>query len=169
MAMVGLFWIAEDGGVYLGAQPEGYGAGVRLTRDWVEGLGTGQSAVWGWSEIRSASVRYVRIRSSARLLATTAVDLVTSAVAGGGEAAAAFEVHLETVDRTVELNTQSAAALGGYVQSEYDLSVALLDRLVAGTADVDTLARWGRAHAAEGTPRREQREALLRAWAATED
>ncbi|MFF9775101.1 hypothetical protein ACF1HJ_15770 [Streptomyces sp. NPDC013978] len=169
MAMVGLFWIAEDGGVYVGAQPEGFGPGVRLTRDWVEGLGTGQSAVWGWSEIRSATVRYVRIRSSARLLATTAVDLVTNAVAGGGDAAAAFEVHLETVDRTVELNAQSAAALGGYVQSEYDLSVALLDRLVAGTADVETLARWGRAHAAEGTPRREQREALLRAWAATED
>ncbi|QYX78503.1 hypothetical protein [Streptomyces akebiae] len=165
MAMVGLFWIAEDGGVYVGAQPEGYGPGVRLTRDWVEGLGTGQSAVWGWSEIRSATVRYVRIRSSARLLATTAVDLVTNAVAGGGDAAAAFEVHLETADRTVELNAQSAAALGGYVQSEYDLSVALLDRLVAGTADVETLARWGRAHAAEGTPRREQREALLREWA----
>ncbi|WP_060886847.1 hypothetical protein [Streptomyces caniscabiei] len=169
MAMVGLFWIAEDGGVYVGAQPEGFGPGVRLTRDWVEGLGTGQSAVWGWSEIRSATVRYVRIRSSARLLATTAVDLVTNAVAGGGEAAAAFEVHLETVDRTVELDTRSAAALGGYVQSEYDLSVALLDRLVAGTADVETLARWGRAHAAEGTPRREQREALLREWAATGD
>lgn len=165
MAMVGLFWIAEDGGVYVGAQPEGYGPGVRLTRDWVEGLGTGQSAVWGWSEIRSATVRYVRIRSSARLLATTAVDLVTNAVAGGGDAAAAFEVHLETADRTVELNAQSAAALGGYVQSEYDLSVALLDRLVAGTADVETLARWGRAHAVEGTPRREQREALLREWA----
>ncbi|WP_119582664.1 hypothetical protein [Streptomyces europaeiscabiei] len=165
MAMVGLFWIAEDGGVYVGAQPEGYGDGVRLTRDWVEGLGTGQSAVWGWSEIRSIAVRYVRIRSGARLLATTAVDLVASAVAGGGDAAAEFEVHLETVDRTVELNTLSAAALGGYVQSEYDLSVALLDRIVAGTADVDTLASWGRAHATEGTPRREQREALLRKWA----
>ncbi|MDT0573100.1 hypothetical protein RM704_37570 [Streptomyces sp. DSM 3412] len=166
MAMVGLFWIAEDGGVYVGAQPEGFGPGVRLTPDWVEGLGTGQSAVWGWSEIRSAAVRYVRIRSGARLLATTAVDLVANAVAGGGDAAAAFEVHLETADRTVELNAYSAAALGGYVQSEYDLSVALLDRLVAGTADVETLARWGRAHAAEGTPRREQREALLREWAA---
>ncbi|WNZ09775.1 hypothetical protein [Streptomyces sp. 11x1] len=166
MAMVGLFWIAEDGGVYVGAQPEGFGHGVRLTRDWVEGLGTGQSAVWGWSEIKSATVRYVRVRSGARLLATTAVDLVTHAVAGGGDAAAAFEVHLETADRTVELNALSAAALGGYVRSEYDLSVALLDRLVAGTADVDTLARWGRDHAAEGTPRREQREALLREWTA---
>ncbi|MFF6785010.1 hypothetical protein [Streptomyces sp. NPDC012510] len=165
MAMVGLFWIAADGGVYVGAEPEGYGYGVRLTRDWVEGLGTGQSAVWGWSEIRSIDVRYVRIRSAARLLGTTAVELVTNAVAGGGDAAAAFEVHLETADRTVELNAQSAAALGGYVQSEYDLSVALLERIVAGTADVETLADWGRAHAAEGTPRREQREALLRKWA----
>ena len=164
MAMVGLFWIAEDGGVYVGAQPEGYGDGVRLTRDWGEGLGTGKRAVRGWTEIRTIAVRYVPIRSCARLL-TTAVDLVANAVAGGGDAAAAFEVHLETVDRTVELNTLSAAALGGYVQSEYDLSVALLDRIVAGTADVDTLASWGRAHATEGTPRREQREALLRKWA----
>ncbi|QFQ99092.1 hypothetical protein F9278_26420 [Streptomyces phaeolivaceus] len=162
MAMVGLFWIAEDGQVYLGARPEGYGCGVRLTRDWVEGLGTGQSAVWGWSEIRSVAVRYVRVRSGARLLASTAVDLV----AGGGEAAAAFEVHLVTAESTVELNTMSAAALGGYVRSEYDLSLALLDRIVSGAADVDTLARWGRAHAAEGTPRRERREALLRTWAA---
>ncbi|WP_216588452.1 hypothetical protein [Streptomyces brasiliscabiei] len=166
MAMVGLFWIAEDGGVYVGARPEGYGNGVRLTRDWVEALGTDQSAVWGWSEIRSVAVRYVRIRSGARLLATTAVDLVLNAVAGGGDAAAAFEVHLETADRTVELNAQSAASLGGYVQSEYDLSAALLERLAADPAAVDTLAEWGRAHAAEGTPRREEREALLRSWAA---
>jgi hypothetical protein len=74
-------------------------------------------------------------------------------------------VHLETADRTVELNTQSAAALGGYVQSEYDLSVALLDRIVDGIVDVGVLEEWGREHAAEGTRRREEREALLRRWA----
>ncbi|WP_338896992.1 hypothetical protein WBG99_16240 [Streptomyces sp. TG1A-60] len=165
MAMVGLFWIAADGGVYVGAEPEGYGRGVRLTRDGVVGLGTGQGGSWGWAEVRSVAVRDVRIRSAARLLAGAAVDLVGSAVTGGGESPAAFEVHVGTAEGTVELTTWAAPALGGYVPSEYDLSVALLERFVAGTADVDTLAEWGRAHAGECTPHREEREALLRKWA----
>lgn len=165
MAMVGLFWIAADGGVYVGAEPEGYGRGVRLTRDGVEGLGTDQGGGWSWAEVRSVAVRDVRIRAAARLLATAAVDLVGSAVAGGGESPAAFEVHVETAEGTVELSAHSAAAAGGYVPSEYDLSVALLERFVAGAADVETLAHWGRVHAGGGTPWREEREALLRKWA----
>ncbi|WP_149825772.1 hypothetical protein [Streptomyces tailanensis] len=166
MAMVGLFWIAEDGGVYVGAEPEGIGRAVRLTRDGLEGLGADQSGHWGWAEVRSVTVRDVRIRSSARLFASTAVDMAFSAVLGGSDLPGAFEVHVETADGTVELDTYTAPALGGYVQSEYDLFVALLERFVAGTADVETLAEWGRTHAREGTPGREEREALLRKWAA---
>ena len=165
MAMVGLFWIAADGGVYVGAEPDGYGWAVRLTRDGVQGRGTDQGGDWSWAEVRSVVVRDVRIRSAARLLAAAAVDFVGSVVSGGGEYPAAFEVHFETAEGTVELSTYSAAAAGGYVQSEYDLSVALLERFAAGTANVDTLAEWGRAHAGEGTRRREEREALLREWA----
>ncbi|WP_189787679.1 hypothetical protein [Streptomyces capitiformicae] len=165
MAMVGLFWIAEDGGVYVGAEPEGYARAVRLTRDGLEGLGTDQRGHWGWAEVRSVAVRDVRARSSARLFASTAVDMALNVVGVGTDLPGLFEVHVETADGTVELDTYAAPAIGGYVQSEYDLSVALLERFVAGTADVDALAEWGRAHAGEGTPGREEREALLRKWA----
>lgn len=165
MAMVGLFWIAGDGGVYVGAEPEGYGRGVRLSRVGIEGLGMDQGGAWGWAEVRSVAVRDVRIRSAGRLLVTAAVDLAVSAVQGGGDIPAAFEVHVETVEgATVELEAYTAAATGGYVQSEYDLSVALLNRFVDGTADIGVLEEWGRAHAGQGTPRREEREALLRTW-----
>ena len=51
---------------------------------------------------------------------------------------------------------------GGYVPSEYELSVALLERFVERAADVGELAEWGRAHAGERAPGREEREALLR-------
>ncbi|GAB2924385.1 MULTISPECIES: hypothetical protein [Streptomyces] len=166
MAMVGLFWIAGDGGVYVGAEPEGAGRGVRLTRDGVVGLGADQGGEWRWADLRSVATRYVRIRSAGRLMVTAAVDLALSAVAGGGDSPAAFEVHLETADgATVELEAYMASAVGGHVESEYDLSVALLNRLVDGTADVGPLEDWGRAFAGEGTPRREEREALLRKWA----
>ncbi|MEU6802929.1 hypothetical protein [Streptomyces neyagawaensis] len=165
MAMVGLFWIAEDGGVYVGAEPEGAGRGLRLTRDGVVGLGVDQGGEWRWADLRSVALRYVRIRSAGRLVVTAAVDLALSAVAGGGGSPGAFEVHLETADgTTVELEAYMASAVGGYVESEYDLSVGLLNRLVDGTADLGPLEDWGRAYAAEGTPRREEREALLRKW-----
>ncbi|EKX69137.1 hypothetical protein Sipo8835_44060 [Streptomyces ipomoeae] len=165
MAMVGLFCIAEDGEVYVGGEPEGYARGVRLTRGGLEGLGTGQGGRWSWADVRAVVVRDVRIRSSARLLASTAVDLALTVAMGGTDVPGAFEVHVETADGTVELDAYAAPALGGYVQSEYDLSIDLLDRFVAGTADVGVLAEWGRTHAREGTPRREEREALLREWA----
>ncbi|MET9846068.1 hypothetical protein [Streptomyces ossamyceticus] len=166
MAMVGLFWFAEDGGVYIGAEPEGNGRAVRLTRDGVQGLGGEQRGEWGWADVRSVVVRDVRIRSARRLVATAAVDIALSLAQMGGDMPGVFEVHVETVDgTTVELDAYMTAATGGYVQSEYDLSVALLDRIVDGTVDVGVLEEWGREHAVEGTRRREEREALLRTWA----
>ncbi|BBC35200.1 hypothetical protein SGFS_064940 [Streptomyces graminofaciens] len=164
MAMVGLFWVTEDGVVYVGSEPEGYGRGVRLTAAGVEGLGTDQGGSWAWGEVGGVEVRDMKIRpSTSRLLVGAAVDLVVSTISGGGDSPGAFEVHLDTADGTVELEAYVAAAAGGYAQSEYDLSVALLKRLADGTADLGALEEWGRG--AEGTPRREEREALLRKWA----
>jgi hypothetical protein len=166
MSMVGLFWIAEDGGVYVGAEPEGSGRAVRLTRDGVQGIGVDQTGQWRWADVRSVAVRDVRIRSARRLVLTAAVDIALSLAQMGGGMPGVFEVHVETVDgTTVELDAYMTAATGGYVQSEYDLSVALLDRIVDGIVDVGVLEEWGREHAAEGTRRREEREALLRRWA----
>lgn len=56
------------------------------------------------------------------------------------------------------------AAPRGYAESEYDLSVTLLQRFVTGIADVSALLEWGRTHVVEGTLGREEREALLREW-----
>ncbi|MDX3690089.1 hypothetical protein PV726_07015 [Streptomyces europaeiscabiei] len=166
MAMVGLFWIAEDGGVYIGAKPDGYGRGVRLTSAGVEGLGTDQGGHWAWAEVRGVAVKYVKIRSAGRLLVGAAFDLVGTAVTGHGDAPGAFEVHVDTGDGSVvELEAYMAPAGGGYVPSEYELSMKLLDRLAGGTANVDALEAWGRTHGIEGTPRREEREALLKEWA----
>jgi hypothetical protein len=163
MAMVGLFWITESS-VYVGAEPEGYGRSVRLTPIGVEGLGTGQQGIWGWSEVGALSVHYARVRSGARWLVGTAVNTVLDAATGGGDIPGAFEVHVETKEgATVELTTYTAA-VNAYHESEYELSVALLERITAGVADVSALLAWGREHAAEGTPGRDEREALLRAW-----
>lgn len=162
MAMVGLFWITETS-VYIGAEPAGYGRGVRLTAGGVEALGTDQRGSWAWSDVRSLGVRYAPVRSGSRWMVGAAVDTVMDVALGGGDAPAVFEVHVEDADGTTELDTHSAAPYG-YTESEYDLSVALLQRFVSGIAHVPALLEWGRAHATEGTPRRRDREALLRGW-----
>ncbi|MGW0825502.1 hypothetical protein [Streptomyces sp. NPDC002845] len=166
MAMVGLFWITEKF-VYVGAEPEGYGRGVRLTPEGVEAVGTGQTGFWVWEDIRSVEVRDARVRASAgRMLVSDVLGSVLTAVTGDGDAPAAFEVHLETGDetggKTVELDVFAAAS--GYLKSEYDLSVTLLERFVSGVADVSALLEWARGHVVEGTLRREEREVLLRGW-----
>lgn len=56
--------------------------------------------------------------------------------------------------------------LGGiHTPDEYELSRTLLERITDSHEVVGELLAWGRHHAAEGTPRREEREALLRKWA----
>jgi hypothetical protein len=163
MAMVGLFWITETS-VYVGAEPEGYGRSVRLTADGVEAVGTDQEGSWAWSDIRSVGVHYAPVRSAgARWVVGAAVNTALDVALGGGDTPPAFEVHITTEDGTTELDTRSAA-IHAYTQDEYDLSVALLERFVTGIADVSALLEWGRVHATEGTPRREEREALLRGW-----
>ncbi|MPY63364.1 hypothetical protein [Streptomyces spongiae] len=162
MAMVGLFWITETS-VYVGAEPEGYGRSVRLTADGVEALGTDQRGSWAWVDVRALGVHCAPVRSGSRWMVGAAVSTVLDAALGGGEVPPVFEVHVEDEDGTTELDTYSAA-LHGYATFEYDLSVMLLQRFVTGIANVSVLLDWGRAHAVEGTPGREAREALLRQW-----
>jgi len=163
MAMVGLFWITEEF-VYVGAEPVGYGRGVRLTAEGIEAVGADQGGAWAWADVRAVTVHDVKVRSAVRALVGHVLDGVTTAVTGDYEPPGAFEVHVETADEKAELAVY--AAVGGYVASEYELSLALLERLVAAPADVSALLDWGRVHAAAGTLRREEREALLRTWAA---
>ncbi|MER6086593.1 hypothetical protein [Streptomyces bluensis] len=168
MAMVGLFWITETS-VYVGAEPAGYGKGVRLTADGVEALGTDQEGRWAWADLRSVGVHFAPVRRSAsgwKALGNavgTAIDVADVILGGVGDPPPVFEVHVETVDGTTELDTYGAAPRG-YAAAEYDLSVNLLQRFVTGIADVSALLEWGRAHAVEGTPGRDEREALLRGW-----
>jgi hypothetical protein len=162
MAMVGLFWITETS-VYVGAQPDGCGRGVRLTADGVEALGTDQEGRWAWSDMRSVTVHCAPVRSGSRWVVGAVVNTVLDVASGGGDMPPVFEVHVEDGDGTTELDTYSAA-LHGYTEAEYDLSVTLLQRFVAGIANVSVLLEWGRVYAAGGTPRREEREALLRGW-----
>lgn len=162
MAMVGLFWITETS-VYVGAEPEGSGWSVRLSADGVEALGTNQEGTWAWSEVRSVGVHCAPVRSGAKWVVGAVVNTVLDVAAGGGELPPPFEVHVEDEGGTTVLDTYSAA-LHGYTETEYDLSVTLLQRFVTGIANVSALREWGRAHAAEGTPKRQEREALLRGW-----
>lgn len=168
MAMVGLFWITEKS-VYLGAEPAGYGPGVRLTADGVEALGTDQEGCWAWADVRFLRVHLAPVRRKASGwkavsdAVDTALDVAGLVLGGIGDAPPVFEVHVETEDGTTELDTYGAATRG-YTESEYDLSVTLLQRFVTGIADVSALLEWGHAYAAEGTPGREEREALLRGW-----
>lgn len=161
--MVGLFWINRES-VYVGAEPEGYGPGVRLTPEGVEALGEGQRGFWAWADVLELSVHYAEVRSSSRWMVNSVVDTILS-VGTAMEAPAAFEVHVRTAGEKAEL-TVYAAPVGGYVQTEYDLSVALLERFADGTADLARLMEWGREEGDGITPWRQAREALLRSWAA---
>ncbi|MBA2807826.1 MULTISPECIES: hypothetical protein [Streptomyces] len=168
MAMVGLFWITEKS-VYVGAEPAGYGPGVRLTADGVEALGADQEGCWAWADLRSVGVHFAPVRRKAsgwKALSNavdTALDVAGLVFGGIGDPPPVFEVHVETGDGTTELDAYGAAPRG-YTESEYELSVTLLQRFVTGIADVSALLEWGRTHVVEGTLGREEREALLREW-----
>ncbi|MFD8151055.1 hypothetical protein ACFV28_09935 [Streptomyces sp. NPDC059720] len=164
MAMVGLFWIGEDS-VYVGAEPMGAAAGLRLTGDGVEALGSGQGGSWAWEEVRRLEPRAVAVRSGVRRMASMAFDAVLTALTGEGQLPPAFAVEVTTARGTVEVSVHTAAAGGMPFPCEYELSVVLLERLADGGADIADLLAWGRDHAGAGTPPREEREALLRKWA----
>ncbi|MHA5054581.1 hypothetical protein [Streptomyces sp. SD15] len=165
MSMIGLFWITKES-VYVGAEPEGNGRGVRLTPDGLEALGTDQKGFWAWTDIREVTVHYATVRSSTQWLVNSTMDTVLDVATGGGNAPAAFEIHVRTDEEKAEL-TVYAAPVGGYVQSEYELSLTLLDRFVDGTVDVARLLEWGSVEGDGVTPWRVAREALLRSWAVT--
>ncbi|MGA4840617.1 hypothetical protein [Streptomyces sp. G45] len=164
MAMVGLFWIAE-GDVYVGAKPSGLAPGVRLTTEGVTGLGHQQQGLWLWDDIRALTVEDVPVKSLKRQVGMV-VDLALTVGLGGGDEAPSMTVCVQTADEEYELTAYTAAATG-YSQREYDLSRALLTRLTEGAATLHTtlsaMAQWGRAHEG-GSPRREERERLLRRW-----
>ncbi|MFH8794156.1 hypothetical protein [Streptomyces sp. NPDC017941] len=165
MAMVGLFWIAE-GDVYVGAKPSGLAPGVRLTPEGVTGLGHQQAGLWLWDDVRSLTVEDVPVKSLRRQVGVV-VDLALTVGLGGNDEAPTMTVCVGTPEEEIEL-TAYAAAASGYSQTEYDLSRALLSRLTEGAATLlttlDSMAAWGRAHEG-GTPRRDERERLLREWA----
>ncbi|QIY67481.2 MULTISPECIES: hypothetical protein [unclassified Streptomyces] len=165
VAMIGLFWITEKS-VYVGAEPAGNGRGVRLTPEGLEAVGTDQKGFWAWRDVRAVTVHDVQVRSSTRWLVNSVMDTVLDVATGGGEAPPAFELHVATDEEKAEL-TVYTAAVGGYVQSEYELSLDLLNRFVEGTADVSRLLEWGSAEGDGITPWRAAREALLRSWATT--
>ncbi|MER8046900.1 hypothetical protein [Streptomyces sp. NPDC094032] len=173
MAMVGLFWIAE-GDVYVGAKPSGHAPGVRLTPEAVVGLGDGQSRLHLWEDIRDLTVSEVPERTLMRqvgavrdLALGTVLELAMAGGTGlGGEAPPLMRVGVRTPDGVHELMTYVAAA-SGYSPAETDLSRALLSRLTEGEATLETtlaaMSQWGRTHEG-GTPRRSEREELLREW-----
>ncbi|CAL9365583.1 hypothetical protein [Streptomyces sp. enrichment culture] len=164
MAMVGLFWIGEDS-VHVGAEPAGAASGVRLTEDGVTVVGVDGGRFWTWDEVVRIETHDVPVRSGVRRLASMAFDAALVAVTGDGEQPPAFTVEVATAGETVLADAHAAVTGGIYLPSEYELSTALLRRLAEGQADVADLLAWGREHAAEGTPAREEREALLRKWA----
>ncbi|CAM5655647.1 hypothetical protein STAFG_1651 [Streptomyces afghaniensis 772] len=164
MAMVGLFWIGEDS-VYVGAEPTGAACGVRLSEDGVETLGAGRGRFWTWDEVVRIEPHDVPVRSGVRRLASMAFDAALVVVTGDGELPPPFCVDVTTAEETVRADVLAAVAGGIYLPSEYELSVTLLQRLAEGGAEIGDLLAWGRDHAAEGTPPREEREALLRKWA----
>ncbi|GGO42756.1 MULTISPECIES: hypothetical protein [Streptomyces] len=166
MAMVGLFWIAE-GDVYVGSKPSGLAPGVRLTPDGVTGLGHPQSGLWLWDDVESLTVEDVPLKSLKRHVGVVVEMALSMGLGGGQDAEGTMTVCVGTADEEVELTTYTAAA-SGYSQTEYDLSRALLARLTDGAATMMTtlaaMAEWGRSHEG-GTPRRDERERLLREWA----
>ncbi|MEU9476750.1 hypothetical protein [Streptomyces sp. NPDC048191] len=173
MAMVGLFWIAGSD-VYVGAKPSGLAPGVRLTPEGVVALGDGQAGLHLWEDVRALTVADVPVKSLKRQAGAVkdlALGMVLDvALCGGvgltGEEPPMMTVCVESADGEHELSAYVAAAVG-YSQTEADLSRTLLSRLTAGAATMATtlaaMSEWGRAWEG-GSPRRAEREALLRGW-----
>ena len=165
MAMVGLFWITEDS-VYVGAEPEGTTSGVRLTGDGVELLGRERAGSWSWDEIRGIEVADVPVRRTVRRHASIAFDLVSALLGQEPEQPPFFTVRVTTGGGTVGTSPFAAITGGIYGPMEYELSLALLRRLVdGGGTGLDDLLAWRRDHGTASTPGREERELLLLKWA----
>ncbi|MEV6669494.1 hypothetical protein [Streptomyces sp. NPDC051162] len=173
MAMVGLFWIVE-GDVYVGAKPSGPAPGVRLTPEGVAALGGGQSGLHLWEDVHALTVADVPVKSLKRqvgMVRDVALGTVKELALPMGhgrvdEAPALMSVRVESADGDHELAAYVAAAVG-YPQTEIDLSHALLARLTEGAATMETtlaaMSEWGRTWQG-GSPRRAEREELLRGW-----
>lgn len=194
VAMVGLFWIAGDvvhlgappskagPGVVLTA--DGLGAvGQADGRGWawedirslaIRDAPVKPPAARACLEFlragRRDAARELQTGPRASLMVGSALTSVLSPAANPAQGAvvgpggpALLSVHLETAEGPRRLGVHAAVA-GGYVRSEYELSQALLDRFVDGTASPAVLMAWHRDREDSGTPRRAAREALLRAW-----
>ncbi|CCK32244.1 hypothetical protein BN159_7865 [Streptomyces davaonensis JCM 4913] len=168
MAMVGLFWITEDS-VYIGAEPVGTAAGVRLSKDGVETLGIEHAGSWSWEEVRRIEAADVAVRSASRRWVSQAFDAAVVALTGDGEMPPAFTVRIDTGAEPVEVSVLSAIAGGIYGPVEYELSRTLLNRLVDGRTDLDELLAWRRDRAGDANPGREEREALMLKWIGDSD
>ena len=149
MAMVGLFWITDDA-VYIGAEPAGTASGVRLSQDGVEVLGR-NAGTWSWAEVCGIEVADVAVRALPQRWVSQAVDVVTSALTGGGELPPPFTVRVTTADGSVETDAYTAVAGGFYGPTEYELSRTLLARLVDGRTALDDLLQWRRDRAGDTT------------------
>ncbi|MFE5495280.1 hypothetical protein ACFQ7Z_35710 [Streptomyces virginiae] len=163
MAMVGLFWITVDA-VYVGSPPTVIGGCVKLTAEGLEAVDPDGSRAWNWEDLRSAVVEDVPVSGvSGRV--SRLIGSMVSAAAGVflGEGPREMRLWLETEGGPEEVTVYAAAA-GGYAAREIVLSMELLARFVARTADPRVLGAWGREHGREGTPPRAEREALLEAW-----
>ncbi|MET9730519.1 hypothetical protein ABZZ79_07610 [Streptomyces sp. NPDC006458] len=172
MAMVGLFWIAE-GDVYVGAKPSGLARGVRLTPEGVIALGDGRSRLHLWEDVHALTVADVPVKSLRRQVGTVTglalSTVINLAAAEGGpsqDAPPLMTLYVESADGRHELPAYTAAAVG-YTRTEVDLSRALLARLTEGAATMATtltaMSEWGRAWEG-GSPRKAEREELLRGW-----
>ncbi|MGW2419150.1 hypothetical protein ACWC0C_07780 [Streptomyces sp. NPDC001709] len=176
MAMVGLFCIAGSD-VYVGAKPSGLAPGVRLTLEGVVALGDRQSGLYPWEDVHALTVADVPVKSLKRQAGAVrdlALGMVLDvALSGGvgltGEDPPMMTVRVETAYGDHELSAYVAVAVG-YSRTEADLSRTLLSRLTDGAATMATtlaaMSEWGRAWEG-GSPRRAEREGLLREWVGT--
>ncbi|GHF46043.1 hypothetical protein GCM10010218_29100 [Streptomyces mashuensis] len=175
MAMVGLFWIA-GGDVYVGAKPSGQAPGIRLAPEGVVALGDGQAGLYPWEDVHGLTVVDVPVKTLKRQVGAvtdmalgTVMDLALTGPGPGlpGQAPSLLTVRIASTGGNRELSAYVAAAIG-YSRTETDLSLALLSRLTEGAATMATtlaaMAEWGRTWEGGGSPRRAEREALLRGW-----
>ncbi|MDG4857684.1 hypothetical protein P8605_05860 [Streptomyces sp. T-3] len=160
LTMVGLFWIT-DHEVYVGSPPGPDGAGLRLTDDAVQTLGTSAPRTFAWWEVRAVELRDVPVRTTGRRL-SVAVEGALSVAFGGMDDPPPMTVHLESASGAEEFTVYATSA-SGHTCVERDLSQALLNAFLAGTATPAELISWRRRHG-DGNPRSAQREALLREW-----
>ncbi|MET8855471.1 hypothetical protein [Streptomyces sp. NPDC004579] len=163
---VGLFWVSADG-VYVGTPATAPAPCVVLEASGPRVTGP-HAHDWAWSGLAGVEVTEVPVRSTVRRWTTHAVTFAAAALdAWVPSSPTEMTVSITTPEGTVLTPVHSSAAVA-YSALEVDLSRRLIGRFLRGTATPAVMTEWWVRTRPTRILRSREREALLKAWLASD-